>query len=278
MSRRPPPPLPPSCSDAARTSATASKRVGQVLGDADDDAGLAVLGDADDGDDAGADARLGLVGQALQILHLDAADGARQQLRAGDVADRVLGRPAAAHGELLARLGQLAVELAALLDQRRRGGSRASAAGTLSRPASSCRRRDSALSWRRACVPVIASSRRTPAATAPSPTTLTRPISPVRPTWVPPQSSIEKALPCSVRAHRDDADLVAVFLAEERAGAGCDRLVDAHQPGRHRLVAQHDRVGDLLDLGELARPRSAWDGEKSKRSRSGATSEPFCAT
>ena len=38
---------------------------GQIGGDADHDAGLAVLGDADDGDDAGADLLLALVGEAL---------------------------------------------------------------------------------------------------------------------------------------------------------------------------------------------------------------------
>ncbi|MCY1532495.1 hypothetical protein D9M68_677750 [compost metagenome] len=46
----------------------------------------------------------------------------------------------------------------------------------------------------RALSPVMASMRRTPAATPPSETILNRPISPVRPTCVPPQSSREKPM------------------------------------------------------------------------------------
>ena len=45
---RPPPPLPPSFSAPARTRLTASSCGGEVVGDADHDAGLAVVGDADD--------------------------------------------------------------------------------------------------------------------------------------------------------------------------------------------------------------------------------------
>ena len=78
-------------------------------------------------------------------------------------------------------------------------------------------------------------------------------------------------------AHGDDAHLVAVFLAEQRAGAGGAGIVERHQPRGDGRVLQHDVVGDVLD-------RSISDAviglgcEKSKRSRSGATSEPFCAT
>ena len=64
MSGRPPPPLPPSASAPLRTRSTALKRAGQIGGNADDDAGLAVAGDADDGDDAGADLLLAFVGEA----------------------------------------------------------------------------------------------------------------------------------------------------------------------------------------------------------------------
>ena len=53
------------------------------------------------------------------------------------------------------------------------------------------------------------------------------------------------------RAHRDDADLVAVLLAEEGAGAGLDRLVDGHELRHDRLVLQEHRVGDVLDLSDL---------------------------
>src|SRR5262245_9151591 len=42
----------------------------EVLGDADGEASLAVLGDADDGDDAGADLALAVVDQAAQVLRV----------------------------------------------------------------------------------------------------------------------------------------------------------------------------------------------------------------
>src|ERR1700674_4663445 len=57
---------------------------GQVGGNADDEAGLAFAGNADDGDDAGADLLLAFVGEAAQVLELDARDGPRHQ---PDVAD-----------------------------------------------------------------------------------------------------------------------------------------------------------------------------------------------
>ena len=54
-------------------------------------------------------------------------------------------------------------------------------------------------------------------------------------------------------AHRDDADLVAIFLAEQRAGAGLARLVHAHQARGDLVVLQHHVVGDVLDAGEFFR-------------------------
>ena len=53
---------------------------GEIGRDADHDAGLAVLGDADDRDHAGADLFLAVVGEALEILHLDALDRAASSL------------------------------------------------------------------------------------------------------------------------------------------------------------------------------------------------------
>ena len=44
------------------------------------------------------------------------------------------------------------------------------------------------------------------------------------------------------RTHRDDADLVAVFLAEQGHRAGGYRLVGRHQPRRNRLVRADLRV------------------------------------
>ena len=72
MSGRPPPPLPPSASAPLRTRSTALKRCNEIVGDADDDARLAIAGDADNGDDAGADLFLAFVGEAAQVLKLDA--------------------------------------------------------------------------------------------------------------------------------------------------------------------------------------------------------------
>ena len=82
------------CRRASRVRAHEVDRVEtarQIGRDADDDAGLAVLGDADDRDDARADLLLALVGEALQIAHLDARDGARQELDAAD--SRIPDRP-----------------------------------------------------------------------------------------------------------------------------------------------------------------------------------------
>ena len=52
-------------------------------------------------------------------------------------------------------------------------------------------------------------------------------------------------------AHGHDADLVAVFLAEQRHGARCDGVVHRHQPRLDRGVLQDDAVGQPLDLGEF---------------------------
>ena len=53
-------------------------------------------------------------------------------------------------------------------------------------------------------------------------------------------------------AHGDDAHLVAVFLAEQRARARGDGVVDGHQPRGDRRILQHDVVGDILDPLDLA--------------------------
>ena len=75
-------------------------------------------------------------------------------------------------------------------------------------------------------------------------------------------------------AHAHDAHLVAVLLAEQRHGAGADRRVAIHQPDRDRIVLAQEEVDLGLDRGELGGVTGlGW--LKSKRSRSGATSEPF---
>ena len=79
-------------------------------------------------------------------------------------------------------------------------------------------------------------------------------------------------------AHRDDAHLVAVFLAEQRHAR------PTASPRRRAIR----RVSTGAFCSTMALARSSTRSissrviglgcEKSKRSRSGATSEPFCAT
>src|SRR5262249_47256436 len=92
---------------------------GEVLGDADDHAGLALTGHADDRDDARADLLLALVGEAAQILELDAFDRAGEQLDVADETDAVggVGLGAPAHGQLFLRLGQLALEAFSVIEK-----------------------------------------------------------------------------------------------------------------------------------------------------------------
>src|SRR5262249_30413207 len=77
-------------------------------------------GDADDGDDARAQALLAFVGEAAQVLQVDAFDRARQKLHVADHAHAVRAlRAGAAHGELLLRLRKLAFEAAPLVERLR---------------------------------------------------------------------------------------------------------------------------------------------------------------
>ena len=79
-------------------------------------------------------------------------------------------------------------------------------------------------------------------------------------------------------AHRDDPHLIAIFLAEQRQRPFGDRAVRASaERVRTALLA---RMRSLTSAS-IARISSCVSGRgwlKSKRSRSGATSEPFCVT
>jgi len=56
--------------------------------------------------------------------------------------------------------------------------------------------------------------------------------------------------------HGDDAYLVAVFFAEQRARAGRTGVVERHQPRGHGRVLEDDVIGDVLDpLEFLGRDR-----------------------
>ena len=85
---------------------------------------LPLAGDADNGDDAGAELFLAFVHQALEVLQLDALDRAREELDVAD--DRTPSAPslarAAAHRELFLRVGQFAFEPAALIQNSEPAG------------------------------------------------------------------------------------------------------------------------------------------------------------
>ena len=110
--------------------------------------------------------------------------------------------------------------------------------------------------------PVSASMRRTPAATALSPTIVTRPMSPVRATWVPPHSSIENGAVGVVAADRAPMETTRTsspyFSPNSASAPDCDRLVDRHQAGRRpasfcsttRLAMSSTR-GELLVADRL---------------------------
>ena len=164
-----------------------------------------------------------LVGELAERLVVEAVDARREHLHAVAVARlRQAGRRSATCAWSRCSFSMLALELAA--------AARAGARGARPRPpptpcsvAPICRRRCS-----RSCTqssappPVIASMRRTPAATPLSPRNLKRPMSPVRCTCVPPHSSIENV------AHLQHAHAVAVLVAEERQRAALDRVVVGH--------------------------------------------------
>src|SRR5258708_2767697 len=86
--------------------------------DADHKAGLAVAGDPDDRDHAGADLLLAVVREALQILDLDARHDTGQQLDVADLAHAVAaGTLAAPHRELAPRIRRLALQPLAVVEE-----------------------------------------------------------------------------------------------------------------------------------------------------------------
>ena len=121
MSGRPPPPLPPSAATPAFTRSTALSFFEQIVGDADHRRGLALL-DADQRDHARTQLLLELVGHALEVLARHAGQHAADHPDAAHLADLVRRRGAAAarscQRQRLARLGELALDLALTVDQR----------------------------------------------------------------------------------------------------------------------------------------------------------------
>src|SRR6185437_2314886 len=91
----------------------------EVVRDADHHAGPAILGQAYDDHHARTDLLLALVGEAAQVLEVDAGNGARDELHAGDFAYRFTSiRFAATHRQFLASVGKIALELLAFVEQR----------------------------------------------------------------------------------------------------------------------------------------------------------------
>ncbi len=114
MSGRPPPPLPPTAADAARTSSTALNRPVRSCDTPDHDARLA-LGCRYKRHHAAADLLADRVGQPLQVARRHLAQIARGEPDAVHLLH--LGR-AAAGGQLALQLGDLALQLPAILQQR----------------------------------------------------------------------------------------------------------------------------------------------------------------
>ena len=54
-------------------------------------------------------------------------------------------------------------------------------------------------------------------------------------------------------AHRNHADLFAVFFAEQSARASLTGLLHPHQPCRDFIIFQHHVVGDILDAAHFVR-------------------------
>ena len=118
MSGRPPPPCPPSAATAALTRSTADSAPTQVVGDADGDAGAAFV-DGDQRGDAAAEALLHRVDFTAEVLGVEAFDDLAEEGVAGDLLGAGgFGGAAAAHRQRLLGVGELALELAAFLDQR----------------------------------------------------------------------------------------------------------------------------------------------------------------
>ena len=139
------------------------------------------------------------------------------------------------------------------------------------RPRASASFASCACTYASAPSPVTASTRRMPAATPLSATILKKPMSPVRATCVPPQSSRELA-------DVEHAHLVAVLLAEQHHRAGFCASSMLHDARARVVRCAGSRA---LTSASTARISSSVIGAlcaKSKRVLRGSTSEPFCWT
>ena len=113
MSGRPPPPLPPSATEPARTRSTALIPSDEIRRDGDDERCLAV-GVGGERDDAGTQLLLNGVGQPLQLAHWHTVDDTAGEADTGNVAHLGIAGTA---GQLAAHLGQFPLQATTLLDQ-----------------------------------------------------------------------------------------------------------------------------------------------------------------
>jgi len=122
-----------------------------------------------------------------------------------------------------------------------------------------------------AASPDAASTRRTPAATPLSPLILTTPMSPVRATCVPPHSSVEKS-PMRTTVTRSP------YLSPKNASAPALIASSYGISSDHTsaLARMYALVSSSTSRNAASSTGPAW--LKSKRSRSGVTSDPACFT
>ena len=142
------------------------------------------------------------------------------------------------------------------------------------------------LAWARAPRAVSASMRRTPDDTALSEVTAIRPISPVRLTWVPPHNSTDQPIAleaCALEAWSRAALPIettrtsspyfspnsALAPASRASSSAINRVVTSAFSSTTSLAMSSTRASSSAEIG------LGW--AKSKRSRSGETSEPRCA-
>ena len=178
---------------------------------------------------------LGVVDQAAQILRRDAVDDAGEQLHAIQLADEIVGRAAAAAAtkrDLALRVRQLALELAALVDDGRQPldhfvGSDLEQLGRLAH----------AIILRGEIEARGIAGQRLDAADAGGDRALAHDLEQADIAGPPDMRaaaeldgiSVAGALAVGIDAHRHDAHLIAVFLAEQRQRAFGDGFVRRHQ-------------------------------------------------
>ena len=237
--------------------------MGEVVGDADHEAGLAFLGHTDNGDHARAKLTLGVIHKPAQILGRNVLQRAGKELHRPKIADHrgCVGRRTPAKGKLALGIGELFFELAALIEK---GGEPLDhLVGADFEQLRSLAHAGVLRGEIRAC-PLP--SQRLDAADAGGNRALAHDLEQADIAGAPHMGAAAKLDGISVislrarRAltHADDTDLFAIFLTEQRKRAFGDRLVGAHQMRLHGGVLQYHGVGKIfhrLDLGLRHRPR-----------------------